>query len=62
MKTALRVREITGKPERTLREMGIQKGQTVLDYDPNEFTDIFAKGNLFTLIEQRGEGFRFKRD
>ncbi|MCK4736661.1 MAG: class I SAM-dependent methyltransferase, partial [Methanophagales archaeon] len=32
MKTVLRMREITGKPERTLREMGIQKGQTVLDY------------------------------
>ena len=113
MKTVLRVREITGKSERTLREMGIQKEQTVLDYgcgigsfsipaakmvgddgvvyaldihplairevekrmkpggilfataehlDPNEFMDIFAKGNLFTLIEQRGEGFRFKRD
>ncbi len=29
---------------------------------PNEFTDIFAKGNLFTLVEQRGEVFRFKRD
>jgi len=27
-----------------------------------EFMDIFAKGNLFTLIEQRGEVFRLKRD
>ena len=27
-----------------------------------DFMDIFAKGNLFTLIEQRGEVYRFKRD
>lgn len=32
MKTVLTVREIFKKPERTLREMKIQKGQTVLDY------------------------------
>jgi|GEM_PF-2658913 len=32
MKTVLRVREIFKKPERTLREMGLQKGQTLLDY------------------------------
>jgi len=30
--------------------------------DPNEFMNIFAWGNLFTLIEQRGEVFRFKKD
>jgi len=30
--------------------------------DPNEFMNIFSKTNLFTLIEQRGEVFRFKRD
>jgi len=30
--------------------------------DPNEFMNIFARGNLFTLIEQRGEVFRSKRD
>ena len=30
--------------------------------DPtNEFMKIFSKTNLFTLIEQRGEVFRFKR-
>ena len=29
--------------------------------NPKEFMDIFAKGNLFTLIEQRGEVYRFKR-
>lgn len=160
MKTVLRMREITGKSERTLREMGIQKGQTVLDYgcgigrsiqaakmvgdegivyaldihpraigtvenrikrianiktilsdrdtglpdesvdivllydvfqmisekeklleelhrvlksdgilfataehlDPEEFMNIVAKGNLFTLVEQRGEVFMFKKD
>ena len=27
-----------------------------------DFMDLFAKGNLFTLIEQRGEVYRFKRD
>jgi hypothetical protein len=32
LKTVFRVRKITGKRERTLRELGIQKGQTVLDY------------------------------
>ena len=163
MKTVLTLRSIFKKPERILREMGLQKGQTVLDYgcgigsfsipaakmvgddgvvyaldihplairtvekkikkkqianiktilssrgtglpdesvdvvllydvfqmisdkdklleelhgvlksdgilfataehlDPKEFMNIFAKGNLFTLIEQRGEVFRFKRD
>jgi len=163
MKTVLTLRSIFKKPERTLREMGIQKGQTILDYgcgigsfsipaakmvgddgvvyaldihplaikavekrikkkrisniktilssretglpdesvdvvlsydvfqmisdkdklleelhrvlksdgilfataehlDPKEFVNIFARGNLFTLIEQRGEVFRFKRD
>ena len=163
MKTVLTLRSLFKKPERTLREMGIQKGQTVLDYgcgigsfsipaakmvgndgivyaldihplaikavekkikkkritnvktilsaretglpdesvdvvllydvlqmvsdreklleelhrvlkpdgilfataehlDPtNEFMNIFSKTNLFTLIEQRGEVFRFKR-
>ena len=30
--------------------------------DPNEFMKFFANGNLFTLIEQRGEVFRLKRD
>ncbi len=30
--------------------------------DPKEFMNIFARGNLFTLVEQRGEVFRFKRD
>jgi len=30
--------------------------------DPKEFMNIFALGNLFTLVEQRGEVFRFKRD
>ena len=30
--------------------------------DPKEFMNIFARGNLFTLIEQRGEVFRLKRD
>nr|QNO56835.1 hypothetical protein IPLBMFHP_00021 [Methanosarcinales archaeon ANME-1 ERB7] len=30
--------------------------------NPKEFMNIFAKGNLFTLIEQRGEVYRFKRD
>jgi len=30
--------------------------------DPKEFVNIFARGNLFTLIEQRGEVFRLKRD
>jgi len=163
MKTVLTLRSIFKKPERTLREMGLQKGQTVLDYgcgigsfsipaakmvgddgvvyaldihplairtvekeirkkrisniktilsaretglpdesvdvvllydvfqmisdkdklleelyqvlksggilfataerlDPKEFMNIFARENLFTLIEQRGEVFRFKRD
>jgi len=163
MKTVLTLRSIFKKPERTLREMGLREGQTVLDYgcgigsfsipaakmvgddgivyaldnhplaikavekkikkkrisniktilsaretglpdesvdvvllydvlqmvsdkeklleelhrvlkpdgilfattehlDLNEFMNIFARGNLFTLIEQRGEVFRFKRD
>ncbi len=163
MKTVLTLRSIFKKPERTLREMGLQKGQTVLDYgcgigsfsipaakmvgddgavyaldihplaikavekeikkkrisniktilsaretglpdesvdvvllydvfqmisdkeklldelhrvlksdgilfataehlDLKEFMNIFARGNLFTLVEQRGEVFRFKRD
>jgi ubiquinone/menaquinone biosynthesis C-methylase UbiE len=163
MKTVLTLRSLFRKPERTLREMGLQKGQTVLDYgcgigsfsipaakmvgddgvvyaldihpqairmvekeikkkrisnikpilsaretglpddsvdvvllydvfqmisdkeklleelhrvlksdgllfataehlDSDEFMNIFARGNLFTLIEQRGEVFRFKRD
>ncbi len=163
MKTVLTLRSIFKKPERTLREMGLQKGQAVLDYgcgigsfsipaakmvgddgvvyaldihplaikavekeirkkripniktilsaretglpdesvdvvllydvfqmisdrdklleelyrvlksggilfataerlDPKEFMNIFARENLFTLIEQRGEVFRFKRD
>ncbi len=31
--------------------------------DPKEFMNVFARENLFTLIEQRGEVFRFlKRD
>ena len=30
--------------------------------DLKEFMNIFARGNLFTLVEQRGEVFRFKRD
>jgi len=30
--------------------------------DSNEFMNIFARENLFTLIEQKGEVFRFKRD
>lgn len=30
--------------------------------DPEEFMNIFAMGDLFTLIEQRGEVFRFKKD
>jgi SAM-dependent methyltransferase len=30
--------------------------------DPNEFMNVFAKTNLFTLVERRGEVFRFKRD
>ena len=30
--------------------------------DPKEFMNIFARENLFTLVEQRGEVFRFKRD
>ena len=30
--------------------------------DPKEFMNIFARENLFTLVEQRGEIFRFKRD
>jgi ubiquinone/menaquinone biosynthesis C-methylase UbiE len=30
--------------------------------NPKEFVNIFARGNLFTLIEQRGEVFRLKRD
>jgi ubiquinone/menaquinone biosynthesis C-methylase UbiE len=30
--------------------------------DSNEFMNIFAKTNLFTLIEKRREVFRFKRD
>ena len=163
MKTVLTLRSLFKKPERTLREMGLQKGQTVLDYgcgigsfsipaakmvgddgvvyaldihplairavekeikkkrisniktilssrgtglpdgcvdvvllydvfqmisdkeklleelhrvlksdgilfataehlDPKEFMNIFAKENSFTLVEQRGEVFRFKRD
>ena len=163
MKTVLTLRSIFKKPERTLREMGLKKGQTVLDYgcgigsfsisaakmvgndgvvyasdihplairavekkikkkrisntktilssretglpdgcvdvvllydvfqmisdkaklleelhrvlksggilfataehlNQKDFMDIFAKGNLFTLIEQRGEVYRFKRD
>lgn len=32
MKTILTLRSIFKKPERTLREVGLQKGQTVLDY------------------------------
>ena len=163
MKTVLTLRSIFKKPERTLREMGLKKGQTVLDYgcgigsfsisaakmvgndgvvyasdihplairavekkikkkrisntktilssretglpdgcvdvvllydvfqmisdkaklleelhrvlksdgilfataehlNQKDFMDLFAKGNLFTLIEQRGEVYRFKRD
>ena len=163
MKTVLTLRSLFKKPERILREMGLQKGQTVLDYgcgigsfsipaakmvgddgvvyaldihprairtvekeikkkrisnikpilsaretglpdgcvdvvllydvfqmisdkdklleelhrvlksdgflfataehlDSDEFMNIFARGNLFTLIEQKGEVFRFKRD
>ena len=163
MKTVLTLRSLFKKPERVLREMGLQKGQTVLDYgcgigsfsitaaklvgddgvvyaldnqplaikavekkikkkrisnvktilsaretglpdesvdvvllydvfqmisdkeklleelhrvlksggilfataehlDPKDFMNIFARGNLFTLVEQRGEVFRFKRD
>jgi len=163
MKTVLTMRSLFKKPERTLREMGLQKGQTVLDYgcgigsfsipaakmvgddgvvyaldihplaikavekkiekkqianvktilsaretglpdesvdvvllydvfqmvsdkeklldelhrvlksdgilfataehlDLKEFMNIFARGNLFTLVEQRGEVFGFKRD
>ncbi len=163
MKTVLTLRSLFKKPERTLREMGLQKGQTVLDYgcgigsfsipaaklvgddgvvyaldihplairavekeikkkrisnvktilsaretglpdesvdvvllydvfqmisdkaklleelhrvlksggplfataehlDPNEFMNIFAKENSFTLVEQRGEVFRFKKN
>lgn len=163
MKTVLTLRSIFKKPERTLREMGLQKGQTVLDYgcgtgsfsipaakmvgddgivyaldihplaisivekeikkkgvsnikmilsdrdtglpdesvdivllydvfqmisdkeklleelhrvlkpggilfataehlDVNEFMNIFVKGNLFALVEKRGEVFRFERD
>ena len=30
--------------------------------DPKEFMNIFAKEDLFTLVEQRGEIFMFKRD
>jgi len=30
--------------------------------EANEFMNIFAKSNLFTLVEQRGEVFRFERD
>jgi len=30
--------------------------------DPKEVMNIFAKGDLFTLVEQRGEVSRFKRD
>ena len=30
--------------------------------DPKEFMNSFARVNLFTLVEQRGEVFRFKRD
>jgi len=30
--------------------------------DSKEFMNMFSKTNLFTLIEQRGEVFRFKRD
>jgi len=30
--------------------------------DVNEFMNIFVKGNLFALVEQRGEVFRFERD
>ena len=32
MKTVLTLRSLFKKPERTLREMGLQKGQTLLDY------------------------------
>ena len=32
MRMVLRVREIRGKPERTLRQMKLAKGQSVLDY------------------------------
>ena len=32
MKTILTLRSISKKPERTLRELGLKKGQTVLDY------------------------------
>jgi len=32
MKTVLTLRSIFKKPERTLREMGLRKGQTILDY------------------------------
>lgn len=32
MRVVLRVRELRGKPERTLRQMKLAKGQTVLDY------------------------------
>ena len=32
MRLVLRVREIRGKPERTLRQMKLEKGQSILDY------------------------------
>ena len=35
---------------------------TAEHFDPSEFMNIVARGNLFTLVEQRGEVFMFKRD
>ncbi len=29
--------------------------------DVNEFLDVITKGNLFTLVDQKGNVFRFRR-
>ena len=47
--------------QRVLKSDGILFA-TAEHLNPKEFMNIFAKGNLFTLIEQRGEVYMFKRD
>jgi ubiquinone/menaquinone biosynthesis C-methylase UbiE len=46
---------------RVLKPSGILFA-TAEHLDVNEFMNIFAKSNLFTLVEQRGKVFRFERD
>jgi len=49
------------EPHQVLKSDGILFA-TAEHLNQKDFMDIFAKGNLFTLIEQRGEVYKFKRD